>query len=585
MNAKSSTRLRLECLETRSLLSAVGFPFVPPLTVPSPVAVPGEYYRSGGHQVAQSVMQDVVQNVVAIPNANPMLTPDRLSPGFRDPLGAVGLPSANPMLVPDQLAPGLRDVLDAAALLGANPILMPDQPSSALGNSPYEQPAAEARLSDPVPVHDFRRAGDPTIKTSLLPDLTLDPPNGLAVSGSVDAIQNLSDTSFVMAVNAPQLQVDVAITAGDGDIDPDSGVPSPELARHDELSYHDTFSIFFVIHLSPQPRSQDEIAPDAAAAIDPPALPPVIETLPGSRGLVGYRSPPSQMVEPSIESDLSTAIDPSTPLAKSHSPDTLPASYDGNRAVDQAAAAVETSLPASNGMTNPAATTAALMDATNTNSMEGGFITLDDTFTTTPRLGNSPSPNSSLNGVKGTELDQGNWLSDLLPNPSKPVDSGSRSSNAARSGASLAADVSSRPARVVLQPVADTEEGGSIELAIAAPSGAANDDSPLVGESTAGSAAQQLARIRPESGVELFCDIEVAVAPTLPMGILPSAAIPDQNAGSLAIGAGLLGWKANSATEVLPPLSKLPQATMAGLTDNLPLLMGVTVLVSRGGLR
>ena len=77
---KSSARLRLECLETRSLLSAIGLPLVPPVAPPSAPAAAGEFYRIGGQHVAQAAMQDAVRNVAATLHANPTLTPDRLSP-------------------------------------------------------------------------------------------------------------------------------------------------------------------------------------------------------------------------------------------------------------------------------------------------------------------------------------------------------------------------------------------------------------------------------------------------------------------------------------------------------------------------
>ena len=86
---------------------------------------------------------------------------------------------------------------------------------------------------------------------------------------------------------------------------------------------------------------------------------------------------------------------------------------------------------------------------------------------------------------------------------------------------------------MILQPIADSEEGGSIELAIAAPSPVADGDGSLpAGQSTA-DAAQQLSEIRPESGVGLFCDIEVSVAPTLPMVGSAAAATAFRTAASV----------------------------------------------------
>ena len=79
MNAKSSVRLRLECLETRSLLSAIGLPPSPPLAPPPAPAAAGEFYRIGGQHVAHAAMQDALQNTAATLGADPTLVPDRLS--------------------------------------------------------------------------------------------------------------------------------------------------------------------------------------------------------------------------------------------------------------------------------------------------------------------------------------------------------------------------------------------------------------------------------------------------------------------------------------------------------------------------
>ena len=182
-------------------------------------------------------------------------------------------------------------------------------------------------------------------------------------------------------------------------------------------------------------------------------------------------------------------------------------------------------------------------------------------------------------------MNQRNWLTDLLPGMLKPADSARGNSKTALSDESRAAEVSSRPAAVILQPAAESEEGGSIELAIAAPSTAmAGDNSLPSGESTVDE-VQQLSEIRPESGVGLFCDIEVAIAPTLPMGGSVSTATTYHHAASLVTDMGSYRGKANAATEFVPPRSKSSLPTLAGLADSLPLLLGVTVLVSRGGLR
>ena len=176
-------------------------------------------------------------------------------------------------------------------------------------------------------------------------------------------------------------------------------------------------------------------------------------------------------------------------------------------------------------MANPPASNAALSDAAAAIPAEDGFITLDVTPAAALGLGNTPAYNTGLQGVGGAELHQGNRLTDLLPNTHKPANTAGGNSKAASSADGLAAEVA-RPAAAILQPATESEEGGSIELAIRTLATAtAGDSAPPAGESTVGT-AQQLSEIRPESGVGLFCDIEVAIAPTLPMGDSAALARP-----------------------------------------------------------
>ena len=168
----------------------------------------------------------------------------------------------------------------------------------------------------------------------------------------------------------------------------------------------------------------------------------------------------------------------------------------------------------------------------------------------------------------------------------KPADfAGHGNSQAARSGENRGADVDLRPAPVILQPVAASQDGGSSELAMGAPSPAtASDDSVPVEELAAGNAAQQLSEIRPESGVGLFCDIEVS-APSLPIGGSVSAAIPSGDVGFSPAAAGIREGKSSATTELVPSFIAWWQAGRAGVADHLPLLLGVTVLVCQGGFR
>ncbi len=303
MNAKSSARLRLECLETRSLLSAIGLPLVPPLAPPSILATVGEFDHAGGHRTAHAAMQ------------------------------------------------------------------------------------AEVEAALPV---------------------TVDPmnwPNAAAVtSNSIDAGAGAND--IIGAVRR------------------DRGMP-----RHDWLLSHNLADPALLwLHASMQLRSLDDLPPSAPGGGDPAGLPPAMGEVditiinsPVSRGPIDSRGPlvrdSAQAVLPTVESD-PTTVNPAAPPVKVHGPDTATTS-DASRVGDPTVlAAVENPLSASSGMTIPPATTAALTDATALNSVEGGFITLDDTSAVMPGFGSGQLPNTPNKGAAaGTDSGQGSWLADILSSP------------------------------------------------------------------------------------------------------------------------------------------------------------------------
>ncbi len=315
----------------------------------------------------------------------------------------------------------------------------------------------------------------------------------------------------------------------------------------------------------------------------------VIETLPPSRGPAAYGGPTShaadEVLPVSVENDVSPSVEPSAPPAKASIPEMLAAS-DTSKADDQALAVAETSLPASGGLMNSPAANAAVSDSVTSNSLENGYITLDAAAAAV-RYGTTPAPNTGFQAAQDAEVDRGIWMTDVLSITRNTADSTKGNGKAAPSSENLVVEAASRPAAVILQPAGtmSAEEGGGIELAIAAPPAAASGDSPSGGESAAGNAAQQLSEIRPESGVGLFCDIEVAVAPTMPIGGSASTAAAYLDTGFLVAGMGIHGWKAGTAMKTMPPLIKSSRSSLAALADHLPLLLGVSVLVSGGGLR
>ena len=213
------------------------------------------------------------------------------------------------------------------------------------------------------------------------------------------------------------------------------------------------------------------------------------------------------------------------------------------------------------------------------NFTEGGFITLDDS-PTAPQLANV-SYDLSFPGAGVAELGA-NWLTTVVLSTGKLADSERTCNQAGLLSENVANDISSRFAASVLPPVAESAEGGSLELAIAVSAGDAGVDNSLPAcESTAGT-PQQLSEIRPESGVELFGDIEVAVCARMPMD--GSASTAYRNGGIVVADTSGRVPKASESAELVRPLAKSFELAPAGPTGTLPLLMGATILVSCGGL-
>jgi hypothetical protein len=569
MNAKSSTRLRLECLETRSVLSAGGLPFIPPAAVPLPVAAAGDFYRLSEHQVEQAALQDAVQNAVAISNANLSLAPDRTSSRF------------------DKLTDTAEEVI-------ANPTLMPDRLSFELSDPSVRQPSTIGGAREPMFIGDLYVTSSPSYGNSLALGSTLNAGNGAVASvGGNPASSLLASNMNSANVSVDETFIIDTVVAG-------PSVTGSGIARHDTpppvgVVVEQSVSVLFMFHTPAQLRYQGDYVSYVPADVDlAPSSPSTsviqaaFDTSSVSRGPTVYRGPivhpADQPVPLVVESTAPPSVDYSTPLVKGRTPDPLTAS-DTSRYGEPAVVAADATLPASRGGASLPATPAALAETTNTSSVEGGFITLDSTSATTSRLGSTPSNTAGFKASEGGDADRSSFLTEILQDSHKPAESDRHSDNGARSNEKLAGQSSLR-GTPALPPAADAEEGGSIELAIVPPlPSAASDNLPPAGESAVGNAAQRLAEVRPDSEVGLFCDIEVAVAPSLPTGDITSATSSDQDASLLAAAPGIHAWKANALAGLVPPSARRWQPILAGAADHLPLLLGITVFVSRGGLR
>ncbi len=525
---------------------------------------------------------------------------------------------ANPIFMSDQLSAGLRDSSNVAVSPIASPIFMPEQLSARLSDPTYEQPVVAGQLSTLAPAHDFHPLVDMPNGTSLLRESAVDVPSRVTDSGSAVPTHHLPDSSPVVDLEPTTWQGDET-TSIDG-INAGSVAPNLEnstmnLSFSYGLAGETSALTTSTIHDLP-PRFAGDVTMGDPSAFDPVVLshgmnevPFDIQTLPQGRGPDGFRlflngaadrQVPAIVVavENVVSAGVESFVPPvtfATPVTfaspatiatpvKSHSPELLPAS-DPSRVEVQALASAEASASTPSGVVNSLVTNAAFTDAAPSNPLEDGFLALDNASVAAPQLGNSPSYNTGFQGVGVAGLDHGNWLTNVLPNTRKPADSTGSNSKAAPTGGNLAAEFSSQPAAVILQPIDDSEEGGSIELAIAAPSSAAVSGDALSGGVPTVGAAQQLSEILPESGVGLFCDIEVAAVPILPIDGSASTATTSQSDGSFVADTGSRGWNAHTVTEFVPRSTKSSQPTLAGLADSLPLLFGMTVLVSRSGLR
>jgi len=550
MRARSSIRLRLECLETRAMLSAIGFSSTPRIAPPPLAALPANYNPIVEQQVVLAAIETADRNPVATPIAHPLLS-------------SVDRPS-----------PELADLSNVSELSNAPPFQVVSETNVVLTGD-----SAPLQLDVPI--------GTVVTITAFVPSLVRLGTGGIiSESGANPSHDDVAEPSLVRL--------------GTGGIISESGA---------NLSYDDVAEPSLVrlgtrgiISESGANLSHDDGVRPSLATLSNEGSSWVLEITftstwlslpndPGQIGLSGPLDPSNPPYDSSVAGDIPTVIDPAASLAKSHGPGVPAASdtsYYTGRAGNQASTTAEPSLLIANSMASPPATTPAGVDATASNSTEGGFITLpDDTVASISRLGDTSSSISTLNGVRDAELAQADLLTGILLAPRTTADASSRSSTAARSTGNFVADLSSQPtAQPLEQPTPDAEEGGSIELAFNVPSlGGVDNGAPVTGPSTASDTAQQLSEIRTESGVGLFCDIEVATARPSPSDGSPSVAIPDRNSRPKDADMEVIGSKADAAAKPVPPALKVSRVTTSGLTDNLPILLGAAILVSRGGLR
>ncbi len=554
-SAKSSTRLCLECLEKRSLLSAIGLPPAPLAVPASPPAVIRDYHPMSGQTLAHVTAANL------------------------------------------------------AELSGAIPALTTVQGFSSAGNALHAQIAGTGQLDDRTPRYDLQRSVDATNAVSLLPDSAIVTQHGLADSGGAVPIEIVPETNHVIALYPSNSAAGTEASSGDA---ADSTLLSPEMphsgwsaahglaGRRESVDLTDPNSSALTL----QPILAAGNAPDDASAANPAgSIYMVFDFQPnfemafmGYRGSEGFRWPLyhgyDQAVEANVVNEVSLSLEaaatplepPPPPVARIHGPDTSGAN-DSSRIADQAIAAPEGSASAPNGSTSPLVTSAAVSNSTfadtASNFLESGFIALDDSSPATLQPGIAPPLGKGFKALESNGPDWDGWLSDILPGPGRPAEAVNRGRQNNLAGRNPVGDAASRMPTVNL-PVVMAEDGG-IELAMDAPSATEAGGDP--GQPIDRGAAQPMSDIRPESDVGLFCDIEVAAMPAIPTGNSVSAGTAHQNSGSWLVGTGFRGGNFETTMESVPPLNKRALRTLSGLTDQLPLLFAVTVFISGGGLR
>jgi hypothetical protein len=590
MNAESFTRLRLERLETRCVLSATALP--PALALPD--LAPGEYSPIGAHPAIHAELQDAAGHAAVMRSASPVSVPDQ--------------PVAN------SIGEDSESAIDLAV---ANDEQSPVAWRSPVGDRLADMPMAQ--YADPVGVRlaDMPIAPDADPDGVRLADMPM-APGADPVGDAASPVPSASD--FVLgAINGPvspgiMLQDPhpdansagelAAGPVGDGPGGAENQLPTGQRPHGFEealtLTFYETrvgSPSELATEANNSPQGSDDAAMPGVGA-DYPGETPTDAGIeigidfqfanhapfagrPSSRG-DDLSSPPPQN-SASLPSDYSPVPLKPQNTDASLSSDAIP--------VDLAAAAVEPSLsPVRSGVNSPAAL-ASYSNSLTSNLTEGGFIPLEDGSANSPLPGysvasSSAASSSGVAGLDGTQLDGSSWLSDIQPNVRKPADSGG-SRMAARANDY---NVLSPYAPVAAQSPSGVEDRGGIELAIADPSPAASDDSPGGQDHFGDQRAQKDSDIRVESDLGLFCDIEIADAPSsLPQSAASAASHPQSSIPAAtpadSAAAGNHGRKSSAGNEFEPRLTKTSQPILAGLEGQLPVILVFSVLVSRGGLR
>jgi len=211
------------------------------------------------------------------------------------------------------------------------------------------------------------------------------------------------------------------------------------------------------------------------------------------------------------------------------------------------------------------------MDTAATNSVEGGFVTLDDAIAA-PQL-NAPVSGATSDGSK--DAADCRPFGDLSPGSSAVA--GQTAGDSVHAGKPFASQTSGATFALAKgQSSRDADEGLIIDFADAAPAAPAAASDPA--------AAQDPSDVRLPSGAGLFCDMEVALGGS-PGDAADSASQPaDYAAATAAAPIRQVGPAARPPQETLRRAAPRRPASPPPL-DNVPLFLGAAVIVLSGGIR
>jgi len=603
MGSRRGTRLNLEHLEGRRLLSALGFPTIGlPEAPASPPAIVSESRLTHVEHSFDAVLGAPMTNTMPAVTAQDTLV---VTSGGTDVRNVA------------VLATGLADPRTTSPA---------DIAIAAWRDAGHEDAATGGQLGS-LPSPDVSLASDPdanaTIATANDADGRNDPPVGevssLPQSATIARPDAASEVAPSFTIELSLDMLDAATSSGvASDASPDVGAPSGSLqhgageefaagapsglpAGLGHIADYGQFVVMDGIPPDPSafdqgrsPRPAPDDAEDVSNAPPMPQFSPVL-LAPISHS-IEVAVPVSVKSEPAPVGDLSSTLAGSNRDVPAWS-----ASVEGEGAAGMES---DVTTPPSGGQANlsPSSSQANIPDAALGNAVEG-FAATDDTSIAVLQW------DANANGLSDAEsgdIGSSGLIADIMPGSLNGRGTGSNAasratgSDRAQSGRNDATydAVVAVSAQAKTQATLDADAGGTIEFGV----GATADCSagvPPAGRIAGGTPAPQspgMSDIRPESGAGLYCDIEVAVGGGAPSGSPAdgSAALPaPATSRALVAPPTMRTWcpggipaKAGTTNEGQGPGHRVdsPRQDSPDSTDRVPLFVGAAIVAISSGL-